>query len=203
MTKPLLCFSTYKYTLKTALFHALISALIWILFYALYQYTYTYIIISAYYIILYYATRLIIYTFLFWASQVAGAAAAAGLSLADVAAEAKSASEKVGTMGVALTVCTLPGQVMSDRLGPGKMELGLGIVSFLNKRKKYKIPEKNCSSANLSLVLYPEIGYFWYYFFVVFSSWLEIIPFSFLFFLVLWLFWVDFLSFFLYFLSFT
>lgn len=35
----------------------------------------------------------------------------------------------VGTMGVALSVCTLPGQVTSDRLGPGKMELGLGIVS--------------------------------------------------------------------------
>lgn len=34
----------------------------------------------------------------------------------------------VGTMGVALSVCTLPGQATSDRLGPGKMELGLGIV---------------------------------------------------------------------------
>ena len=62
--------------------------------------------------------------------QVAGAAAAAGLSLADVASEAKRASEMVGTMGVALAVCTLPGQVTSDRLGPGKMELGLGIVSY-------------------------------------------------------------------------
>lgn len=61
--------------------------------------------------------------------QVAGAAAAACLSLADVVAEAKLASEMVGTMGVALSVCTLPGQVTSDRLGPGKMELGLGIVS--------------------------------------------------------------------------
>ncbi|KAK0588119.1 hypothetical protein LWI29_034656 [Acer saccharum] len=59
--------------------------------------------------------------------KVAGAAAAACLSLADVAAEAKRASELVGTMGVALSVCTLPGQVTSDRLGPGKMELGLGI----------------------------------------------------------------------------
>lgn len=63
--------------------------------------------------------------------QVAGAAAAAGLPLADVAAEAKHASEMVGTMGVASSVCTLPGQVTSDRLGPGKMELGLGIVSCL------------------------------------------------------------------------
>lgn len=59
--------------------------------------------------------------------KVAGAAAACGLPLADVAAEAKRASEMVGTMGVALSVCTLPGQVTSDRLGPGKMELGLGI----------------------------------------------------------------------------
>ncbi|XP_073015364.1 putative 3,4-dihydroxy-2-butanone kinase [Primulina eburnea] len=59
--------------------------------------------------------------------KVAGAAAAAGLSLTEVAAEAKQASEMVGTMGVALSVCTLPGQVTPDRLGPGKMELGLGI----------------------------------------------------------------------------
>ena len=62
--------------------------------------------------------------------QVAGAAADAGLSLADVAAEAKHASEAVGTMGVALSVCTLPGQVTSDRLGPEQIELGLGIVSL-------------------------------------------------------------------------
>ncbi|XP_051113541.1 putative 3,4-dihydroxy-2-butanone kinase [Andrographis paniculata] len=59
--------------------------------------------------------------------KVAGAAAACGLSLAEVAAETKRASEMVGTMGVALSVCTLPGQVTPDRLGPGKMELGLGI----------------------------------------------------------------------------
>ncbi|WCJ42157.1 Dihydroxyacetone kinase [Euphorbia peplus] len=59
--------------------------------------------------------------------KVAGAAAAAGLSLVEVAAEAKRASEMVGTMGVSLSVCTLPGQVSSDRLGQDKMELGLGI----------------------------------------------------------------------------
>ncbi|GMH16107.1 hypothetical protein Nepgr_017948 [Nepenthes gracilis] len=59
--------------------------------------------------------------------KIAGAAAACGLSLLDVTAEAKRASDLVGTMGVALSVCTLPGQVTSDRLGPGKMELGLGI----------------------------------------------------------------------------
>lgn len=70
--------------------------------------------------------------------KVAGAAAAAGLSLEEVAAEAKHASEMVGTMGVALTVCSLPGQATSDRLGPEKMELGLGVVCcyFLLTRRK-------------------------------------------------------------------
>lgn len=71
--------------------------------------------------------------------QVAGAAAAAGLSLADVAAEAKCASEMVGTMGVALSVCTLPGQVTSERLGPGKMELGLGIVCHFQPSLVFEI----------------------------------------------------------------
>nr|PNR58111.1 hypothetical protein PHYPA_005106 [Physcomitrium patens] len=59
--------------------------------------------------------------------KVAGAAAAAGRSLTEVTTVAKRVAEMVGTMGVALTVCTMPGQNPSDRLGPGKMELGLGI----------------------------------------------------------------------------
>ncbi|KAL9224817.1 hypothetical protein vseg_000817 [Gypsophila vaccaria] len=59
--------------------------------------------------------------------KVAGASAAAGCSLTEVTTEAKRATEMIGTMGVALSVCTLPGQVTSDRLGPGKMEIGLGI----------------------------------------------------------------------------
>lgn len=45
----------------------------------------------------------------------------------------------VGTMGVALTVCSLPGQATSDRLGPEKMELGLGVVCcyiLLTRRKE-------------------------------------------------------------------
>ena len=69
------------------------------------------------------------------------AAAATGLSLDEVAAEAKRASEMVGTMGVALSVCTLPGQVTSDRLGPGKMELGLGIVSHFHGVIAFLMPK--------------------------------------------------------------
>jgi dihydroxyacetone kinase len=36
-------------------------------------------------------------------------------------------SANLATLGVALRVCTLPGRLPSDRLGPGEMEVGLGI----------------------------------------------------------------------------
>lgn len=38
-------------------------------------------------------------------------------------------SEMIGTVGIALSVFTLPGQLTSKCLGPGKIELELGIVS--------------------------------------------------------------------------
>lgn len=59
--------------------------------------------------------------------KVAGAAAAAGQPLEDVVKVAQQAADTMATLGVALTVCTLPGHAPSDRLGPGEMEVGLGI----------------------------------------------------------------------------
>ncbi|KAI9087329.1 hypothetical protein K1719_030649 [Acacia pycnantha] len=91
--------------------------------------------------------------------KVAGAAAAAGLPLADVAAEAKHASEMVGTMGVALSVCTLPGQVTSDRLGPGKMELGLGIHGEAGAAVVDLQPVDVVVSHVLTQILSPETNY--------------------------------------------
>jgi ATP-dependent dihydroxyacetone kinase len=60
--------------------------------------------------------------------KVAGAAAASGLGLAEVAALARAAAGDLGTMGVALGACTVPavGRPGFD-LGPAEMELGLGI----------------------------------------------------------------------------
>ena len=60
--------------------------------------------------------------------KVAGAAAARGLSVTEVAAMARRAATQVGTMGVALDACTVPavgqpGFVLAD----GEIELGLGI----------------------------------------------------------------------------
>ncbi|XP_021724778.1 putative 3,4-dihydroxy-2-butanone kinase isoform X1 [Chenopodium quinoa] len=91
--------------------------------------------------------------------KVAGAAAAAGCSLTEVTAEARRASEMVGTMGVALSVCTLPGQVTSDRLGPGKMELGLGIHGELGAAVADLQPVDVVVAHVLMQILSPETKY--------------------------------------------
>ena len=52
---------------------------------------------------------------LYIARQVAGAAAAGGMSLERVKAVAAAALRAMGTMGVALSGCTLPGGAPSDR----------------------------------------------------------------------------------------
>ncbi|KAJ8445071.1 hypothetical protein Cgig2_022591 [Carnegiea gigantea] len=91
--------------------------------------------------------------------KIAGAAAAAGLSLAEVAAEARRASEMIGTMGVALSVCTLPGHVTSDRLGPGKMELGLGIHGEPGAAVVDLQPADVVVAHVLRQILSPETGY--------------------------------------------
>jgi triose/dihydroxyacetone kinase / FAD-AMP lyase (cyclizing) len=48
---------------------------------------------------------------------VAGAAADDGLSFADVTVEAKHLSDLVGSIGVALSVCTWSGRLTYDLLG--------------------------------------------------------------------------------------
>ena len=51
--------------------------------------------------------------------KVAGAAAAAGLSLEEVHAEATKSVKLIGSLGIALTTCTIPGAPSSQRLsGP-------------------------------------------------------------------------------------
>jgi len=60
--------------------------------------------------------------------KVAGAAAAAGQGLAEVAALARGAAGDLGTMGVALGACTVPAVGRPGfELGATEMELGLGI----------------------------------------------------------------------------
>ena len=62
--------------------------------------------------------------------KAAGAAARAGGSLDDVAAAAERVAANLGTLGVALTVCTVPGGKRSDRLDGDTIEVGLGPSRF-------------------------------------------------------------------------
>eukprot|EP00301_Raphidiophrys_heterophryoidea_P024104 c7718_g1_i1.p1 GENE.c7718_g1_i1~~c7718_g1_i1.p1 ORF type:complete len:588 (-),score=184.24 c7718_g1_i1:119-1849(-) len=60
--------------------------------------------------------------------KVAGAAAEQGSSLEDVKAAAEQAASRIGTMGVALSVCTIPGKPAdNNRLGHDQCEVGMGI----------------------------------------------------------------------------
>ena len=60
--------------------------------------------------------------------KIAGAAAASGKSLAQIAAIARAAAARIGTMGVALGSCTVPAAGKpSFTLGDDEIELGLGI----------------------------------------------------------------------------
>lgn len=60
--------------------------------------------------------------------KVAGAAAAAGLSLAEVAQDARAVAASIATMGVALGPCTVPASGHPGFiLGDDEIELGLGI----------------------------------------------------------------------------
>lgn len=59
--------------------------------------------------------------------KIAGAAAAAGKSLAEVKAEAEAAATSMGSLGVALSTCTVPGTAPSSRLDGDVVELGMGI----------------------------------------------------------------------------
>ncbi len=60
--------------------------------------------------------------------KLAGAAAAAGRPLAEVAALARAAAAELGSMGVALAACTVPAAGKPGfELGPAEIELGLGI----------------------------------------------------------------------------
>jgi len=59
--------------------------------------------------------------------KIAGAAAARGACLADVHRLACEAAARIGSLGVALSTCTVPGTPPSTRLSGGLMEVGMGI----------------------------------------------------------------------------
>lgn len=70
--------------------------------------------------------------------KVAGASAASGLTLEEVTKAAREASAAIGSMGVALTTCTIPGAPASTRLDENnKYEVGLGIHGEPGREVRY------------------------------------------------------------------
>lgn len=84
--------------------------------------------------------------------KIAGAAAKKGMNLDNVYHYATWASKNVGSMGIALSVCTVPGTLTSQRLqDPNIYELGMGIHGESGREQKL-LP-----SANAAIVIAKEL----------------------------------------------
>ncbi|XP_042566337.1 triokinase/FMN cyclase isoform X2 [Clupea harengus] len=59
--------------------------------------------------------------------KLAGAMAEEGLPLETIVSRVNEAAKDIGTLGVSLSPCSVPGSLPSFQLPPGEMELGLGI----------------------------------------------------------------------------
>ncbi len=59
--------------------------------------------------------------------KIAGALAASGAALDEVAAAAQRVAGQIASLGLSLDTCTIPGSPKENRIEPGMAELGLGI----------------------------------------------------------------------------
>lgn len=85
--------------------------------------------------------------------KVAGSHAARGAGLAEVHAAATSAAAMTGTLGVALTTCTVPGTPASTRLAkPGLIEVGMGIHGEPG-REQMQLPSTGAADAIVDILL--------------------------------------------------
>jgi dihydroxyacetone kinase len=90
----------------------------------------------------------------FYVFKSAGAAAARGDSLADVAALAQHANARVRTAGVAFAGCTIPGQDEPlFSVAPGQMEIGLGIHGEPGVRTAAQMPSRAIASLLVDTLL--------------------------------------------------
>ena len=86
--------------------------------------------------------------------KIAGAAAAAGRGLAEVAHLARAVAADVGTMGVALGACTVPAVGRPGfELGPDEIELGLGIHGEAGVERAAMMPADALVERLLSSIL--------------------------------------------------
>jgi triose/dihydroxyacetone kinase / FAD-AMP lyase (cyclizing) len=86
--------------------------------------------------------------------KIAGAAAARGDSVAQVAAIARNVVENLGTMGVALDGCTLPGVEQAGfRLADDEIELGMGIHGEKGVERTAPMPARDLTETLLANIV--------------------------------------------------
>jgi len=86
--------------------------------------------------------------------KIAGAAAAAGKPLGEVASLARAAADAIGTMGVALDGCTLPAtQQSSFHLADDEIELGLGIHGEKGVQRTKPMPADQLADTLLTAIV--------------------------------------------------
>ncbi|GBG69313.1 hypothetical protein CBR_g4012 [Chara braunii] len=91
--------------------------------------------------------------------KIAGAVAEEGGTLEEVKAEAEKAALNIGTMGVALSLCTWPGLKASARMRAGQIELGLGIHGEPGAMLSNMQPVEDIVSHMLETILSKSSGY--------------------------------------------
>jgi len=85
--------------------------------------------------------------------KVAGAVAASGASLDEVHRAATLATARIGTLGLALSTCSVPGTPASTRLSlPGLIEVGMGIHGEPG-REQMQLPETNAADRIASILV--------------------------------------------------
>eukprot|EP00598_Pedospumella_elongata_P012347 CAMPEP_0185014646 /NCGR_PEP_ID=MMETSP1098-20130426/99424_1 /TAXON_ID=89044 /ORGANISM="Spumella elongata, Strain CCAP 955/1" /LENGTH=627 /DNA_ID=CAMNT_0027543743 /DNA_START=39 /DNA_END=1922 /DNA_ORIENTATION=- len=85
--------------------------------------------------------------------KVAGAVAASGASLDEVHTAATLATARIGTLGLALSTCSVPGTPASTRLSlPGLIEVGMGIHGEPG-REQMQLPETNAADRTASILV--------------------------------------------------
>lgn len=85
--------------------------------------------------------------------KVAGALSHSGKSLEEIHSFLSACVGRIGTMGVALTTCTVPGSEVSDRLADkSTMEVGLGIHGEPGRAQQAMRPDQQAEDAAAILV---------------------------------------------------
>jgi dihydroxyacetone kinase len=91
--------------------------------------------------------------------KMAGALAEEGKSLEEITREAREISLSIGTLGVSLSPCSIPGSAPSFQLPNDELEFGLGIHGEAGVKRAKMLPSKSIAKWLLDHITSKESGY--------------------------------------------